>query len=77
MLKREKEALAAQLQGVQAEQGERIDELEMKFQLMANECKRLRKENEDVAERERECRRELAVAEKARDHFREEYLEGK
>ena len=60
---------------LQVSQGERIDDLDMKFQCLLQDHKNVKDENQDLKEQELELKRELNLLEKARDNFRDEFLE--
>jgi chromosome segregation ATPase len=76
-LKKHSAELVQELNFLHASQSERIDELDMKFQLLKQDHQILKEENTDFKEQERVLKKEISLVEKSRDLFREELLEFK
>lgn len=74
-LKKQNLNLQQELDFLHASQSERIDELDMKFQLLKQDHQLLKEENHDLKEQERELKKEISLVEKSKDLFREELLE--
>ena len=74
-MKRENEDLQQEIDFLHGSQGERINELDMKFQLLSQEHQLIKEENIALQNSEKELNRQLSLTEKSRDLFREELLE--
>lgn len=75
VIQQQKNDLQEEMHYLQLSQGERIDDLDMKFQNLLLDHKIVKDQNIELKEQELELKREINLLEKARDNFRDEYLE--